>query len=89
MQNDLNARVEACAALLLVAAREAGMAVSGDLRLSEQDAAALLAYAPGHLKALRQEGRGPVPYGIGMNGCRLSYRVRDLAEWVEAGRQGW
>lgn len=80
-------RVESCRAALEAAAREAGMYLSGDGRVSEQDAARLLGLSPGHLKRLRQDGAGPVAYMVGMNGCRLSYRTRDLAAWVELGRE--
>lgn len=89
MNDEWKVRIEATAALLLQTAREAHMTLSGDLRVSEQDAAALLAYAPGYLKALRAEGKGPTPYGRGMNGSRVSYRISDLAGWVEAAREGW
>jgi hypothetical protein len=79
-------RIEATARLLLARAREDCMVVSGDMRVSEHDAAALLGYSGGHLKLLRGEGKGPQHFGRGMNGCRVSYRIADLAEWIEAAR---
>ncbi len=82
----LQDRIESCARMLTTAARQAGTTVSGDGRVSEQDAAQLLGYAPTYLKQLRQEGRGPIPYGRGMAGSRVSYRLIDLAGWIESAR---
>ena len=79
-------RVERCARLLMAAARETGMTVSGDGRVSEADAARLLALSAGHLKNLRAAGEGPTAYNRGLAGSRVSYRLEDLAAWVESGR---
>jgi hypothetical protein len=79
-------RVDACLRLLLARVREDSMVLSGDLRVSEQDAANLLGYSAQHLKLLRHEGKGPEHYGRGMNGARVSYRLHDLAQWIEASR---
>jgi hypothetical protein len=68
------------------AAHREGFAVSPDLRVSEKDAATLLGYSPGYLKTMRQEGRAPVSYLRGWNGCRISYRLLDIARWVESAR---
>lgn len=78
--------VERTACLLLKAAHAAGMTVSVDGRVCERDAATLLAIAAGHLKALRQERRGPLHYHFGVGGSRVSYRVSALAAWIEAQR---
>lgn len=80
-------RVEATTALLVVAAIDAGYAVSGDMRVSETDAAHLLGLTPGHLKNLRQEGRGPISYRASVGGCRVSYRLSDLSAWIEGARE--
>ena len=81
-------RVDRCTRLLLEAARENGMAISGDGRVSEVDAARLLALSAGHLKNLRAAGEGPPAYVRGLAGYRISYRVEDLAAWIESGRDG-
>ncbi|RYF61673.1 MAG: hypothetical protein EOO27_00940 [Comamonadaceae bacterium] len=78
--------VERTTHLLAMAAQDAGMTVSVDGRVCERDAATLLAIAAGHLKALRQEGRGPLHYRSGVGGSRISYRVSVLADWIEAQR---
>lgn len=71
---------------LLAAARDAGMVITGDLRIKECDAAVLLGYAPETLAQKRTQGSGPVAYGRGFGGARVSYRLDDLARWIEAGR---
>ncbi|MBB4226021.1 hypothetical protein [Variovorax guangxiensis] len=60
-----------------------GLTVSGDLRVNERDAALLIGYSHGHMKALRQQGNGPRVYALGVAGGRYSYRLDDLASWVE------
>ena len=81
-------RVERCERLLLEAARESGMTVSGDGRVSEADAARLLALSADHLKNLRATRDGPIAYARGLAGCRVTYRLSDLAAWIESGRDG-
>lgn len=83
----IEARTEACLDRLEARCREADLFVSGDLRVSETHAAQLLGIAPGSLKAMRQEGKGPIVYRIPLNGCRLSYLLDDLASWIESGRE--
>ena len=73
-------------ALLVTAATVAGFTVSADQRVGERDAARLLGSAPAYLKTLRQEGKGPVSYQRGIGGCRISYRLADLAGWIESAR---
>lgn len=64
-------------------ATQQGFVISGDLRVNEKAAAVLLGYSAGHLKALRQQGNGPHVYALGVDGGRFSYRLNDLASWVE------
>jgi hypothetical protein len=81
------ARVEATVRLWLSALREQSRPVSGDLRVSEPDAAELLGLTPGGLKNKRHEGDSPTAYRIGIAGLgRVSYRLHDLAAWLEAQR---
>jgi len=80
-------RVEFCTRLLADAATAAGLPLSGDMRVSESDAATLLGLHPGSLKNLRSEGCGPVAYRTPMNGSRWSYRLLDLARWIEERRE--
>lgn len=69
------------------AAREAKMFISGDGRISEADCGRLLGYSVAYLKNMRSEGKGPQAFRVGMNGCRLSYRLIDVAMWVESNRE--
>jgi hypothetical protein len=78
-------RAQATAAMLLEAARD--MCVSGDGRVSEADAERLLGYSARYLRQLRDSGRGPAAYPIGVGGGRWSYRIADLAAWIEAARE--
>lgn len=78
--------IAACAALLLDAARESGFFISGDQRISESDAAALLGLSQSRLKEIRLSGDAPPHFVLGLNGCRVSYRIIDLAAWIQVHR---
>ena len=80
-------RIEATARMLLEAARELQFFVSGDGRVSEPDAAELLGYKPKYLGQMRSEGKGPPAYAVGLAGCRVSYRLVDMAAWIEGHRE--
>lgn len=62
--------------------------ISGDDRVTEATAAALLGFAEGTMKNLRWAGDGPAFYKAGASGSRITYRLADLAAWVEARRCG-
>lgn len=85
--NTLTSAVEETAALLLAAVHRDGTSITGDMRVAEIDAAKLLGYAPGYMKSMRQEGKGPVSYQRGVYGGRVSYRIMDLAVWIESARE--
>jgi len=79
-------RITATAALLLDAAHAAEIPVTADRRVSEAAAAELLGYTVSWLRALRDAGTGPRFYNLGIGGStgtRLSYRLTDLACWIE------
>ncbi len=84
--SDLAERVEGCRRVLHEAAKAAQMTMSGDQRVSGADAAQLLGISTGGLKLIRQEGRGPTPYMHGVGGGGFSFRLVDLARWIEEGR---
>jgi hypothetical protein len=87
MTDDLDLRIAETARLLLAAAVEQGHTVTGDMRIGERAAAHLLGYSdPGCLKNARHEGRAPPAYRLGRS---VSYRIHDLAAWIEAGRESW
>jgi hypothetical protein len=83
------ARIDSTVRLWLDWLRERNRPVSGDMRVSEFDATALLGMAPNTLKNKRTEGDAPRAYRLGIGGSRVSYRLHDLAAWVEARRESY
>ncbi|MDP4028522.1 MAG: hypothetical protein Q8P42_06085 [Gallionella sp.] len=79
-------RIGATLRALEAACRENKIFMSGDQRVSESDAAYLLGLSGGGLKNLRHEGAAPVAYRMPINGARVSYRLMDLAAWIESRR---
>lgn len=73
--------------LLSDAARAAGMTVTGDGRLSETDAAKLVGLLPETLARKRAMGTGPAAFRLSLGGARYSYRLSDLARWIEDRRE--
>ena len=76
-------RVRVTAALLLECAQLRGCWISGDNRVGEADAAVLLGWSSDSLRNRRVEGSGPRWYRLGGREHRVSYRIIDIAEWVE------
>ena len=83
----LSDRIDGTERLLEAAVREAGLVMTGDRRVSESDAERLLGYSPRYFAKLRDMGQAPAHYNRGMNGCRVSYRLADLADWIESSRE--
>lgn len=83
------AAVQATEEQLYGAAISETMVISADRRVNERDAARLLGYAAGYLKNMRQESRAPKHYTRGVGGGRISYRIRDMAIWIEERREDW
>jgi hypothetical protein len=78
-------RIEATGRLLEARCREAGMLVTGDGRVSENDAALLLCLAPGTLANMRRDGGAPAHFRTPMAGAKVTYRLTALAAWVHCG----
>lgn len=70
--------------LFLHAAVERGCWLSGDRRVGEVDAAGLLGWEVGSLRNARTEGAGPTYYRAGGGGSKITYRLHDLAVWLES-----
>lgn len=83
----LGDRIEATAARLRAACDAQGVFITGDDRISEASAAALLGYAAGSFKNMRHLGSGPAFYNRPLAGSRVSYRLEALAAWVEEARE--
>ena len=82
MTPDQESRIAYVEGMLLEAVREAGEPLTGDLRVGEQAAAQLLGVAVKTLRNWRAQLEGPRYYRAG----RISYRLRDLAEFIERSR---
>lgn len=74
---------------LLAACREHGFTITADERIGEPDAAVLLGLSLGGLRNMRMLGTGPAFYRRPAGGSRVSYRIADIATWLEDGREEW
>lgn len=83
----MNESIASSERLLLAACHENGFRVSGDFRVSERDTARLIGVEATTLKQMRQEGRAPAHYRIGVGGSRISYKLSDIAAWIDAARK--
>lgn len=86
MRDDSANRIVETERTLRATVLERGFWLSGDGRVGEADAAALLGWSAGALRNQRKDGTGPVSYRIGGGGHKITYRLSDLARWLEAGR---
>jgi hypothetical protein len=86
-EDHLEARIEATTLALRAAAIEQQMSISGDDRVGEASAAALLGFENESLAKRRSEGKGPVAYKVPVGGAKVSYRLSDLARWIEQSRE--
>lgn len=84
---DLEGRTEVTAARLHQAAKEAGYWVSGDGRIGESDLAKLLGITPASLANKRRDGSGPKAFTLAGGGHRITYRLDEVAAWIEAHRE--
>jgi hypothetical protein len=82
--------VQATTKILMDAADRLGLHMSPDRRVSEENAAILLCMSHAYLKELRRgkNTNAPMHFAMGAgDGSRVSYRVSDLASWIEAARE--
>ena len=78
-------RCQTTTRMLAEACQEHAFTITGDMRISEAAVADLLGITQAAMKQKRIEGRAPRAYGIGTgNGSRVSYRLADIAAWIEA-----
>ena len=80
-------RLELTLRLLRRKVKENVLPISADERVSEVVAAGLLLLHPDTLRRLRGEGSGPMHFKIGVGGSKVSYRLIDLAIWLEGRRE--
>jgi hypothetical protein len=86
MNDEWESRIAETAALLRHAVGNGW--ISGDGRVSTETAAALLDVEPTTLEKWRTDRKGPAYFRSGGRGCRVTYRLRDLAEFIEVRRVG-
>lgn len=80
---DLADRIVDCLATLEATARASSIPVTGDGRVSEAAAAAMVGLAAGTLRNLRA---GSCPLAFYKVAGRVTYRLADLAEFIERQR---
>lgn len=85
----LDRRAETTAKALLASCDKNGLTLSADQRVGEADAARLIGLQPASLKNLRTVGGAPPSYRAPVGGARISYRLIDLARWIEGKREDW
>lgn len=85
----VDARIRDTADRLRRAALEAEppMHVTMDDRIGEADLAKLLGIAPGTMANRRREGKAPTHYTFATAGHRVTYRLDDVAAWIERTRK--
>ena len=86
LQASIEGRTEETSALLTKAVADSGMWISGDQRIGESDLATLLGMTSGTLANRRRQGSGPPAFNLAGNGHRITYRISDVAAWIEASR---
>jgi hypothetical protein len=79
-------RIAATTDALFEACQSLGVLITGDGRVAVPVAAQLLCVAEQTLANGRALGKGPPSYSRAGGGSRVTYRLRDLAAWLEAGR---
>jgi hypothetical protein len=84
--NDIESRTSVVAAMLRSHAIELGVPITGDGRVSEEIAAALIGVSVATLADWRRSNEAPPHYRLPINGCRVSYRIHDLATFIEIHR---
>lgn len=85
--DEMRARVAQTARQFQQAAKERSYFITADERVSEADAAELVGYASGSFKNLRSMGAGPAFFNRPLGGSRVTYRLTDLAQWIEQSRE--
>ncbi|BDU22038.1 hypothetical protein [Dyella sp. GSA-30] len=87
LQAQVDGRADATESMLLTAVRNAGYWISADRRIGEADLAVLLGITPGGLANKRRDGSAPPFYVLGGAGHRVTYRLAEVAAWIEAHRE--
>ena len=84
---DTTARGTDTEAELFRRCRNAGRRISGDGRIGEADLAWLIGQHPKTVRNMRRTGGGPPWFRIGGAGHKVSYRLSDIAAWLDRHRE--
>ena len=79
-------RIVATVDLLCRSLRDAGVVPTGDDRVDAATAARLMGVTTATLDRWRRDGLGPAHYARGAGSARVTYRLHDLARWIEIAR---
>ena len=82
-------RIYLTLAQLRRAVRDLQMPLSADERISEADAARLLCLRSDSLARKRLDGSGPASYGLPLGKAKITYRLADIASWLEQRRNSY
>ena len=77
-------RTQATLALLRDVVANGRYWMSGDGRIGERDLETILGWSAGSLKNKRTQGTAPPHYRVGGGGHQVTYRLSDVAEWLES-----
>lgn len=86
-EKELEQRIARTTACFLQAAIDREMFITADGRVNEADAGCLIGYAAGSLRNMRSAGAGPAYFSRPLGGYAKSYRLEDLAAWLERSRE--
>lgn len=87
LEATLSGRIESTHEALLAGAKAGAFHVTADGRVSEACIAQLLGVAPGTMRNRRREGRAPPHYRVGGAGHGVTYRLDEVARWIEVCRE--
>lgn len=85
--DDLQRRVAATVERLRAIVAAEAIVITADDRVGEAAAARLVGYAAGSFKNLRSLCVGPSFFNRPLAGSRVTYRLDDLAVWIERARE--
>ncbi|ROU09434.1 helix-turn-helix transcriptional regulator [Lysobacter enzymogenes] len=84
---NLTGSADATLALLRRAVDQKKMRITADDRVGEGDVAELLGWTAASLANKRREGAAPPCYKLGGGGHRITYRLSEVAAWIESHRE--
>ncbi|UZW60273.1 helix-turn-helix transcriptional regulator [Lysobacter enzymogenes] len=87
LRANLTGSADATLSLLRQAVDQEGMRITADDRIGEGDLAKLLGWTAASLANKRREGAAPPCFKLGGGGHRITYRLSEVAAWIEGHRE--